>query len=154
MTRTAWRIYKKRFAKSAFSGEGAHRYGGRWNSPGHAVIYLAQSQALATLEMLVHLEAADALKHYQVCPVTFSRSLLEMIDPSTLGSTWRSNPPPARLRAIGDQWIESKRSAVLEVPSSIVSAEKNYLLNPAHPDFARVKIGRAESFRFVRRLLN
>jgi RES domain-containing protein len=153
VTLTAWRIYKKRFAKTAFTGEGARRFGGRWNSPGHAIIYLAQSRALAALEMLVHLELADALKHYQVCPVLFSDSLLEEIAPSLLPANWKKDPPPVKLRALGDQWLETKRSAVLRVPSAIVAAEHNYLLNPAHPDFSKVRIGKAEWFKFDRRLL-
>jgi len=153
VTVTAWRIYKKRFANSAFTGEGARLYGGRWNSPGYAVIYLAESQALAALEMLVHLEAADALKHYQVCQVSFSDGLVEVVETSALPASWRRDPPPARLRAIGNEWIESKRSVVLEVPSAIVGSEKNYLLNPGHADFAKVKIGKGEGFRFDRRLL-
>ena len=153
MTLTAWRIYKKRFAKSPFTGEGARLYGGRWNSPGHPVIYLAQSQALAALEILVHLEAADALKHYQVCPVSFSDALVETIEMADLPANWRKDPAPARLRAIGDEWIESKRSAVLRVPSAIVAAENNYLLNPGHADFSGVKLGKGQGFRFDRRLV-
>lgn len=153
MTLTAWRIYKTKFARSAFTGEGARRYGGRWNSPGHPIVYLAQSQALAALEMLVHLEVADALRHYQVCPVTFSESVLERIDISLLPSNWSKDPAPARLRTIGDEWIESRRSAVLEVPSAIVTAERNFLLNPMHRDFHKIKTGTPQRFRFDRRLL-
>jgi RES domain-containing protein len=150
---TAWRIYKKRHAKQAFGGEGARLFGGRWNSPGHAVIYLAQSQALAALEMLVHLEAADALRRYLVCPVSFDDSLVEAIDPGALPANWRKDPAPRKLQSIGDDWIESKRSAVLRVPSAIVAVESNFLLNPAHPDFGKVMIGKGEAFRFDRRLL-
>jgi RES domain-containing protein len=153
VTLTAWRIYKKRFAKSAFSGEGARLYGGRWNSAGRAVIYLAQSQALAALEMLFHLEAADAMKHYLFCPVTFNDAMVETVDLGDLPASWRKDPAPAKLRAIGDEWIESKRSAVLRVPSAIVVAESNYLLNPGHADFSKLVIGKEEWFRFDRRLV-
>jgi RES domain-containing protein len=150
---TAWRIYRKRHAKTAFTGEGARLFGGRWNSPGCAVIYLAQSQSLAALEMLVHLEQADAMKHYLVCPVTFSQTLVETMNISDLPANWRKDPAPAALRRIGDEWIDSGRSAVLGVPSAIVAAENNYLLNPAHSDFSKVKIGTPQQFRFDRRLM-
>ncbi len=150
---TGWRIYKKRLGRTAFTGEGARRFGGRWNSPGHAVIYLAQSQALAALEMLVHMEAADAMKHYQMCPVTFSEALVEDLDGAILPANWRKDPPPRKLRAIGDEWIESGRSLVLRVPSAIVAAEHNFLLNPIHKDFPKIGIGRPERFKFDRRLL-
>src|SRR5207302_535855 len=83
-------------------------------------------KALGALEMLVHLEAADALKHYQMCPVTFSGALVEDLDAAMLPANWRKDPPPAKLRAIGDQWIESGRSLVLRVPSAIVAAEHNF----------------------------
>jgi RES domain-containing protein len=149
---TGWRIYKRRHGRTAFTGEGARLFGGRWNSPGYAVIYLAQSQALAALEMLVHLEAADALKHYEMCPVTFSDSMIEDIDPAALPANWRRDPPPRKLRAIGDEWLESGRSLVLRVPSAIVRAEHNFLLNPTHKEFPRIGIEKPERFKFDRRL--
>jgi RES domain-containing protein len=150
---TAWRIYKKRHARTAFTGEGARMYGGRWNSPGNAVIYLAQSQALAALEMLVHLESADVLRHYQIRPVTFSSTMVEFLDSARLPANWRKDPAPRKLRAIGDEWIESRRSAILRVPSAIVAAEYNFLLNPTQKDFPRITIGKPERFKFDRRLL-
>ena len=150
---TAWRICKKRLARTAFSGLGARLYGGRWNSPGTAVVYLSQSQSLAALEILVHLEMADALRHYQACPVTFDDALVTAINPATLPKTWRKDPPPRALQKLGDAWAAAGTSAVLAVPSAIVPAERNYLLNPAHPDMKRVRIGRPQPFRFDRRLL-
>jgi RES domain-containing protein len=152
-TITAWRVYKKKLAKAAFTGMGARLYGGRWNSPGTAVVYLAQSQALAALEMLVHLEATEALRHYLVCAVTFPESLVRRLDPATLPSTWRRDPPPRKLQRLGDDWVSAAESPVLQVPSAIVPAESNFLLNPAHPDFLRIIIGRSQWFRLDRRLL-
>lgn len=153
-TLTAWRVYKRKLARTAFTGIGARLYGGRWNSPGTAVIYLAQSQALAALEMLVHLEAADALRHYQVCAVTFPETLVQRVDPATLPTTWRRDPPPRKLQRLGDAWVAAAGSAILQVPSAVVPAESNFLLNPAHPDFPRVTIARPQPFRFDRRLLS
>lgn len=101
----------------------------------------------------MHLEAADALKHYQMCPVTFSEALVEDLDGAILPANWRKDPPPRKLRAIGDEWIESGRSLVLRVPSAIVAAEHNFLLNPIHKDFPKIGIGRPERFKFDRRLL-
>jgi RES domain-containing protein len=152
-TVTAWRVFKKKLAKTAFTGTGARLYGGRWNSPGTAVVYLAQSQALAALEMLIHLEAADALRHYQVCAVTFPQALVRRIDPAALPAIWRRDPPPRKLQRLGDAWAAAAQSALLRVPSAVVPAESNFLLNPAHPDFRRVVIGKPQPFRFDRRLL-
>ena len=152
MSLTAWRIIKARFAASAFDGEGARRFGGRWNSKGTPMVYTAGSQALAVLEMLVHLEASDLLKYYRLIPVTFDEMMLEAVDRKTLPANWRRRPTPAGIRAIGDAWAASAESVVLRVPSVIVPAESNFLLNPIHPDYVKLKIGKPQPFRFDVRL--
>ena len=152
MNVTAWRIVKARFAAAAFDGEGARRFGGRWNSKGVPVVYTAGSRALAVLEMLVHLEDSDLLKHYRLIPVTFRDALVKVLDPRVLPSTWKRRPTPASVRAIGDAWIAAGESAVLRVPSVVVPRENNYLLNPRHADFTKLVIDRPEPFRFDRRL--
>jgi RES domain-containing protein len=70
------------------------------------------------------------------------------IDPANLPPTWRAWPAPAELRAIGDAWARQKRSLILEVPSAIVPQERNYLVNPAHPDFGTLTISAAQPFTF------
>jgi RES domain-containing protein len=149
---TAWRIVKARYAASAFRGEGARRFGGRWNSKGTPIVYTAGSQALAVLEMLVHLEAADLLSHYRLIPVTFDESLVKVLEPRSLPANWGRRPTPISARAIGDEWALSNASAVLRVPSVVVPSESNYLLNVMHPDFPRIKVGTPQAYRFDRRL--
>jgi RES domain-containing protein len=149
---TAWRIVKRKHAKSAFSGDGARRFGGRWNSPGIGMVYTAQSQALAALEMLVHLDSSNLLQNYVLFEVGFDEALTAALDPSRLPKNWRTDPPPAKVRAIGDAWIRAGSSAVLRVPSTVVPSEFNYLLNPGHPDFGRLQIGQPSPFRFDPRL--
>ena len=152
MTITAWRICKARRRAAAFSGAGARLYGGRWNSPGTPVVYTAGSISLAQLEMLVHLESEDLLRKYVLCPVMFDEALVLPLPADDLPRNWRADPPPRKLQEIGDHWIETGQSAVLRVPSVLVPQEANYLLNPAHPDFRKIKIGSFRSFRFDRRL--
>ena len=149
---TAWRIFKPRHGRTAFTGEGARLYGGRWNSPGVAVVYTSQGLALAALEMLVHLHSEQVLERYRVAPVTFDSELVRDVDRARLPRNWRADPAPARLRAVGDRWVAGNESAVLRVPSAVVEGEFNFLLNPAHPDFARLVIGRPRAFRFDPRL--
>lgn len=149
---TAWRIVKTRRAADAFDGEGARKFGGRWNSPGTPMIYTASSQSLAALEMLVHLKSSQILDSYSVFPVTFDEGLVEVVDHGRLPSEWRRAPVPAAVQAIGDEWVEQGRSAVLRVPSVVVPAEWNYLLNPAHADFAAITLGLAAPFEFDPRL--
>ena len=149
---TAWRICKAKLSGTAFTGEGAFLYGGRWNSPGVRMVYLAQSPSLATLEMLVHLDASELLAAYRLCEAVFDDRLVETLDPATLPKNWRRSPAPVALQRLGDEWTASMRSAVLRVPSAIVPGESNYLLNPAHPDSTDVTAGKMRPYEFDPRL--
>lgn len=150
---TAWRIVKKRYWSTAFDGEGARRYGGRWNSPGTRVVYLAESRALAALEVLVGIRSPGPLPAYVLASVRFDESLVETVSRSSLGSHWREIPPHRSTQRIGDDWTAGGRSAVLGVPSVIIPDELDYLLNPIHPDFESIVIGGPEEFTFDRRLI-
>lgn len=149
----AWRITKARHAATAFTGGGAKAYGGRWNSPGTAIVYAASSASLAILEMLVHLQVQDLMRRYVIFEVSFDESLIESIDPAALPRTWRRQPSPAAARRVGDDWVAERRSAVLRLPSAIVPTEWNYLLNPAHADFAKIAIGLKQPIKFDPRLV-
>ena len=149
---TAWRIVKRRHARTAFSGEGARLYGGRWNSPGVAIVYTAESQSLAALEMVVHLESSELLHNYVVFEVGIDESLVLKIEWSQLPRNWRADPPPQKVREIGDAWAAAGKSAVLQVPSATLPSERNFLLNPRHHDFARLVIGKPSPFQFDARL--
>ena len=149
---TAWRIVKNRHAATAFDGEGARQFGGRWNSPGTGMVYCSESLSLAALELLVNLEAGDLLAAYTAFPVTFPDTIVHTLDPTSPPANWRDYPPPVALQLLGDQWIAGLASAVLRVPSVVVEHEHNLLLNPAHPDFPRITIGKARPFRFDPRL--
>jgi RES domain-containing protein len=149
---TAWRICPARLARSAFSGEGAFLYGGRWNTPGTRIIYTAGSQSLAALEMLVHTEDANDLValRFVAIPVEIDNELI--VEVGKLPRNWAFYPAPPATAKLGDAWIESGRSCALRVPSAIIRAEWNFLLNPAHPEFRRLRIGRPVVFKFDSRL--
>ncbi len=148
-----WRIVKTRYAAHAFNGEGARLYGGRWNNPGVSMVYTAGSIALATLELLVHVDSTAALSSYSLCSVDFDESLVEVLDRARLPSNWHQSPPPLGLQILGDNWISRGSSVVLQVPSAIVGDENNYLINPTHKDFAKLVLGRMKPFRLDSRLL-
>ena len=149
----AWRIVKSKLAATAFSGDGARKFGGRWNSPGAPVVYLAGSTSLAILEMLVHLNAPELLHRYVLFEITFNPSLLVAVHPSSLPKNWRKSPAPPALQKIGDTWANSNTSALLQVPSAIVPTEFNYLLNPHHPDLKKITVHPKFPLRFDPRLL-
>jgi RES domain-containing protein len=150
---TAWRLVKSRHADTAFDGEGARLYGGRWNSPGSRVAYAADSIALAALEVLAHLQSTAILQAYSLATIQIPERLVQGLDARELPKTWRRFPSPSENQAIGDAWLARGQSLVLRVPSAIIPSASNYLINPAHPDFASVLIERPERFTFDPRLL-
>jgi RES domain-containing protein len=147
---TLWRLTKAQYAHTAFDGEGARLYGGRWNSPGRAVVYLAGSLALAALEILVHVKSQRELEGYVKLRVEAPKDVVS--EPSALPSNWRQGRAPDETRAIGDAWLQAGETLLLRVPSVIIPEESNYLLNPSHPDFDRLTVGEAEPFSFDPRL--
>ena len=148
-----WRIVKTRFAKQAFDGEGARLFGGRWSSQGFGVVYTSATASLAVLEVFANVQRGDLLTSYQLLSCTFDDSLLTRIEPGDLPANWRQTPAPTSLQEIGDGWLRTAASAALQVPSSIIDHESNYLLNPAHPDFKRVKRSAPEPFVIDLRLI-
>jgi RES domain-containing protein len=150
---TSWRIVKARHAHRAFDGEGARLYGGRWNSPGIRLIYTADSPALATLELLVHLNASMLLPSFVLCSVSFDDALATAVDRSALPRNWRSFPPPPDLAAIGDRWARARSSLALVVPSAVIDLQDNFLINPEHPDFSSVALSSPRPFDLDLRLV-
>lgn len=135
-----WRLVTARFAETAFSGEGARRYGGRWNRKGVSVVYTAGSLSLAMLELLVQDQPLRA--RYVTIPAEIPAGLkIERVHIDRLPADWRDPAALETLRTIGSEWAAGLASAVLALPSAIVPAETNYLLNARHPDFGQIVIG-------------
>ena len=149
---SCWRIVQERFSGQAFSGEGARLYGGRWNSPGHPVVYTASSRSLAVLEMLVHLDGPQLLSSYFLYEAAFPESLVTELAAADLPSDWRDGPAPRHAQTMGDNWLRGGSSTVLRVPSVLIPEESNYLLNPNHPDFKSIRISAPQKFGFDPRL--
>lgn len=150
---SVWRITKRKHTKNAFTGEGAKSFGGRWNNLGKLVVYTAESRALALAEILMHLESASVLSRYIVFQVEVDESYITHLDLRDLPKNWRAEPAPRRLQTLGDEWLDSGKSAVLRVPSAIVDGEFNYLLNPLHPNFSKLRIRGPEKLSIDKRLV-
>jgi len=148
---SAWRLTKTKLIAGAWDGEGARKSGGRWNSPGIAVVYSSGTLSLALVEVLVHLPSG-ILPAYSAVRVDFDESMVTAVGPRDLPANWRDYPPPPDTKAIGDLWVAQGSSLVLRVPSVIVPTEFNYILNPAHPAFADLTIGEPMPFPFDPRL--
>ena len=143
-----YRIADSRHAPE--SGEGARLHGGRWNSPGRAVIYACETQTGAMLEKLVHTNGR--MPKHQVCVVFEAQDSLKSssIDPQDVPG-WADADMAASRRA-GDAWLDKAATAVLRVPSVVFDFERNVLLNPEHPDFRRIRVAGTLPVRWDERL--
>lgn len=148
--RTVWRITHARYADEAFGGEGARRYGGRFNSPGVPMIYTAGSLALATLELLVRLNQRRRMAPYVRRSASFPARLL--LIPDALPAGWDDLPYGSSSQEWGDVWIRDETSLALKVPSVVEPLESNYLINPRHPAFDQLKLGEPAPLRIDPRL--
>lgn len=148
-----FRICKTKYAATSFDGEGAFRFGGRWNTRGTRIIYTAGSLALAALEMLVHLDDDALLLKYSFIKAQVPPELILPVEKfRRLPKDWSSSPAPTEVQSIGDDWARALVSAVLEVPSAIILPEKNYLLNPAHADYSKITLSKPHKFALDERL--
>ena len=150
MPRRVYRVCRARYAR--LDGEGARRAGGRWNSPGHAVVYMAESVALAVLEHLVHMSRQDFPTGY-VCVAAVLPDGIAVATEQDIRLRANINQRLSS-QTLGDWWIDSRETAVLEVASATVPNEHNYLLNPSHPDFARITTDPPALFHFDSRLFS
>jgi RES domain-containing protein len=142
-----YRILRKRYAKAPFDGEGAYRYGGRWSSPGFRLAYASGHLSLAMIEYFVHLDRDDPPPDLVVAAADVPDDVSRVsVSPGRLPATWRQTPAPVELASIGDRFARRRREAILVVPSALAPDESNWLLNPEHPDFRRVRIHPPEPF--------
>lgn len=134
-------------------GEGAMRFGGRWNSPGARVVYASLNHACAMLERLAHANTLRLPRTLVWAQITVPKGVsIEELDPAALPGWDRPGSRPAR--AFGDDWYRSRRSAVLIVPSVVSRPDKNVLLNQEHPQFRDIRCGKPQPVIWDRRLLD
>ncbi len=150
---SAWRIVRASRAKTAFTGEGPWQYGGRWNSPGVRVIYVSEHQSTAAFEVFANRVPFVLDEKYRAFRLEWPDNLTEIFPINKLPADWRISPPSRSTMELGDRWVQERRSAVLALPSAISPADTNFLLNPEHPDFKRIRIHPPIDYDFDPRLL-
>jgi RES domain-containing protein len=149
-----WRICRKPYVNAALDGSGGMYTSGRWHSKADPIVYTASSAALAALELLVNVDPLTAPADLRLLAIELPDDLsIEVLEPITLPEGWHSVPAPAALQTLGSSWLMSGRTAALNVPSAVITIERNFLLNPRHPEVQRVRILSDEAFSFDTRLL-
>lgn len=133
------------------TGEGARLWGGRWNPPGISAVYLAESRALAALEIIVHAPREVIPLEWCLIEVEVPDDLIESIEMTHLPPDWMAMPSSPGARNFGGDWLGSGSHAALLLPSVVIPEEHALLLNPLHPDAVRVKVSKPLEFRFDHR---
>ncbi len=148
-----WRVTRMAHAEQPLGGEGARRYGGRWNHVGVAVVYTSQSLSLAVLEYLVNLTMTDLPDDLVSIQIEISDDLPRAeISIKDLPDNWRTFPGIEELKDIGTDWAGKGTAPILVVPSVVIPSERNYLINPTHVQSNRINIVSVEPFALDTRL--
>ncbi|MGN6178463.1 MAG: RES family NAD+ phosphorylase [Mucilaginibacter sp.] len=148
-----YRIAKCNYAAD-LSGAGARLYGGRWNSIGQPMVYMAASPSLAVLEVLVHLPPSIFPANFCLAEFDISDNSILTADNASLPDDWQDVSPPIALKRLGDAFLKQNKYLLMKVPSVIVPQEFNYLLNPLHTDAAKIKLVEKKAFSFDARLVS
>ncbi|MBZ0165186.1 MAG: RES family NAD+ phosphorylase, partial [Candidatus Omnitrophica bacterium] len=150
---TVYRIGGARFITD-ITGTGAKITGGRWNDKGYPVLYTSQSIALSCLEVLVHFGKRTLGGKFRRVDVTIPKGIsIKEVRLNQLGTGWTAYPESRECRDIGNSWLERGRYCLLKVPSVVIHQEHNYLINPQHKEFKRIRFGKPEAMTFDPRLV-
>ncbi len=147
-TVVVWRICAATYSDRIFTGEGGLYLKGRWHTKGVPIIYTSDSRALAALEILANTLGACSLQDrlWVIAKAEIPTTLVRM--PKSYPADWRSNPIAESTRVFGKSWIKAGETPALRVPSAVILGEFNYLLNPLHPDFGKIKFSPPQPFAF------
>ncbi len=147
-----FRLSKKKYAEE-LSGKGAAKFGNRWNSKGTEIIYSADSRALAMAEVAVHLTIATLPSDFVMMEIDIPKEIpVKVLDLKDLPDFWNSHPPNISTQKIGDQFIDALDFCLMKVPSAVVQGDFNFLINPYHKQFKKIKIVELKAFPFDRRM--
>ncbi|PWT96808.1 MAG: hypothetical protein C5B52_14885 [Bacteroidetes bacterium] len=146
-----YRISKTEYAKN-ISGEGSKKFGGRWNHPGIACLYCAASRSLAVLEFSANVSLELLPKSLSIIQIEIPDDSWIEIPINKLPPGWSSHPSPPQSREFGTKLLTRAETLCIKIPSAIIPEEYNYLINPLHKDFGKVKVKSVEDFVFDHRV--
>jgi RES domain-containing protein len=147
-----YRLCKEAYSEDLLQGEGGRLADGRWHTLGRRIVYCTSSEALAVLELRVHLGRYIPHSDYLMHTIEVPDDRIESLPPKTLVKGWNAVPHTAVSQAIGDEWLNSGRGLALRVPSVHSQSDTNILLNPEHPDIQHVRILARSPYQFDHRL--
>jgi RES domain-containing protein len=147
-----FRLARKKYPIE-LSGKGASISGARWNSKGTEIIYCAQNRALAMAEVLVHLSLATLPNDFVMLTIDIPEDIsVEVLNPKKLNIDWNVFPCTFETPLLGDDFIKRNEACILKVPSAVVKGDFNFLINPYHGDFYKIKIIEQNDFPFDKRI--
>ncbi len=147
-----FRLVRKKY-KVELSGVGASLVGARWNSKGTEIIYCAESRALAMAEIAVHLSISNFPDDFVMLTIEIPEQIvINSVNIETLSNNWNTFPNSNETPTIGDDFVKKNIFCVLKVPSAIVKSDYNFLINPYHSDFKKIRIINQEDFPFDKRI--
>ena len=138
---SCYRLVIKDYAAFALTGNSATEHPGRWNHRGYRAVYAAESRALACLELYVNLGDEDVINlEFSLFALHIPQEVrITDLKLKDLPNDWRSIPPSDSTRDKGTKWLAKGETVALTVPSIIIPEEKNFILNPGHRDFQKIK---------------
>ena len=147
-----FRLSREKYAVP-LSGKGAGIKGARWNSAGVELIYTAGNRSLAMAEVAVHLTLATLPDDYLMLTIHIPDSMeIKEISESDLPEGWKEFPHPVATQTFGNDFVSQKQFCVLKIPSVVTQGDFNYLIDPNHKDFNKIKVTKKEKFPFDNRI--
>jgi RES domain-containing protein len=147
-----YRLLKHKYARHALAGRGGLEADGRWHSAGRPIVYLASSEALAVLEVRVHLGSVVPLDRYVILTIELPARLIDVLPRAEWPRGWDAVPFGPSSQRVGDRWLAAQRGVALRVPSVHSSSDFNVLLNPEHPKAPRARVLARRRYEFDSRL--
>ena len=147
-----YRLCKEAYSAALLQGEGGRLAEGRWHTRGRRVVYCASSEALAVLELRVHLGRYIPHSNYLMHTIDVPDACIESLAQKTLAKGWNAVPHTAVSQAVGDEWLNSGRGLALRVPSIHSQSDTNILFNPGHREIQHVRILARSPYEFDHRL--
>lgn len=146
-----YRIGSTKFSED-LSGEGARLHGGRWNHPLTPCIYSSESRALALLEFTVNVSIDNIPKMLSITSIHIPDNGILDLSIADLPVNWTESPAPAATKDFGTNFLKLGAFPIIKIPSTIINREFNFILNPRHVEFKKIKIVEIENFVYDDRI--